>query len=396
MKNLFINRAIEELNNAVELCLLTQEDLSAIMDRPQSTISDIMNGKRLITPEWAIDFECALKGHIKADDLLSKQSEFCLQIARNQRNSSDIDLKSRINNEFPLSEMEKRGWIPKSSKAADTMRAVLEFANYSDNLDCIVDPFQLKVLARQSKTIGHLSPSGIANRAWQFRVRELAEMTPVRKFDHAKFVDKGLAEIRSLIKSLKGVSEVPQTLARYGIRLVIVEQLSKTKLEGAVMWLDGINREKPVIALTLRLGKIDSFWWNLGHELQHIKYLHDFTVNGLENDDPDELKHIEEEADRGASEWIVSEKRLLSFVERHNSRFSERNILAFSEIINVHPGLLVGMLQDKGYLTYSSKLNRFKLDIRDRILLSSMVDGFKRPVVKARNYNSNNIERRLI
>ena len=51
-----------------------------------------------------------------------------------------------------------------------------------------------------------------------------------------------------------------------GVRFAIVPHLSKTYLDGGALHLD--NRiDQPVIALTLRYGRIDSFWFTLMHEI---------------------------------------------------------------------------------------------------------------------------------
>jgi HTH-type transcriptional regulator/antitoxin HigA len=56
-------------------------------------------------------------------------------------------------------------------------------------------------------------------------------------------------------------------LAKAGIRLVIVPHLANTYLDGAAVML----KDGPVIGLTLRYDRIDSFWFVLLHELIHVK-----------------------------------------------------------------------------------------------------------------------------
>ena len=54
---------------------------------------------------------------------------------------------------------------------------------------------------------------------------------------------------------------------RHGIPLVIERHLPRTYLDGAALRLgDG----RPVVALTLRYDRIDSFWFCLLHELAHV------------------------------------------------------------------------------------------------------------------------------
>lgn len=364
---------------------LTQEDLATIMGRAQPTISEIMRGKRLISPEIAIDLEAALNGSVQADQLLQFQTAFQLNEARKENCGRNIRLKAKLHEEFPVAEMEKRGWITKTNDIAQSLKQVLAFANNSPDLDRISPPFHCPILARQSATLGYLSPSSRASRAWQYRVKELSEMTPVREFDHELFVNEGMKEIRSLAGSLRGVAQVPQTLAKYGIRFVIVQHLQNTKLDGAATWLDEEKGKAPVIALTLRYGTIDCFWFNLAHELQHICKRHAFSLNidslkGGEIAD-ESLRSMEEEANREGADWLISQDRLNAFVQRLNGKISEQRILAFAEVVNVHPGILVGMLHHSKIIPYSRFVS-LKVNIRKHALLGAMADGFKLPVVK--------------
>lgn len=382
MSNNSSNLVTSLLEEAMKKLHLTQEDLSLIVGKSQPIISDILNGKRLLSPELSVDMERALQGEVDAHDLLVKQSAILVERAKKETATLEVSLKSRIQNEFPLAEMVKRGWIPKLKDSQKILSEVLSFANGSLDLDDLNQPFDSPVLARQSQTLGYLSPSSKSSRAWLYRVKELAEMTPVKEFDHTIFVSEGLTELRTLVRDSKDVAKVPQTLARYGVRLVIVEHLPKTKLEGAAMWLDGDKMQSPVVALTLRFGHLDKFWHNLAHELHHLKYNHDFSAD-VNSEAPEEgLESIEDEANEGAANWLISTSRLNSFISRNQGNFTERNISAFSEMVAVHPSILVGQLQNRGVVSHSSRLNKFKIDIRKQVLLAAMADGFKLPVAK--------------
>jgi hypothetical protein len=127
----------------------------------------------------------------------------------------------------------------------------------------------------------------------------LAEITPVKDFHPLHFELEGLPELRKLVRYQKGIAEVPQLLARFGVRLVIVARLDKTKLDGAAMWLDP-EKKQPVI----------HFWFNLAHEIQHIVRKHEFSVDiDGDEDKIEELQAIEDEANAGAAEWLIHQSR---------------------------------------------------------------------------------------
>ncbi|MEO5916525.1 MAG: helix-turn-helix domain-containing protein [Luteolibacter sp.] len=379
------NLAVECVKEAMRLANFTQETLADLLGRPQSVISEILNEKRAISPELAVELEVVFGPKLCGEVLLTLQAKHLLHLARTVGKKDDIRTKARLQEEFPILEMEKRGWIPKCSDVGEKVREVLVFARQSPHLDQIIPPFESPAFARQSATLGYLSPCSRSSRAWQYRVRELAEMTPAREFDHDRFVAEGLSELRKLVRIAKGVAEVPQMLAKYGIRLVIVEHLDKTKLNGAAMWLDLEKEKMPVIALTLRYGKIDNFWFNLAHELQHIRHRHTLSIDSenMEDIEDPSLLQIEEEAERDGSNWLIPESRLRSFIERRAGRINDESILAFAEIANVHPGVLVGMLHHIGAIPYT-KFSKMKIDVRKMALMSSMSDGFGQPAAKAR------------
>lgn len=365
---------------------ITQEHLADLLGKAQPVISEILSGKRLISPEIAIDLELALGSAISAEQILNLQTKYLLDLARLQNNKNDeMKTKLRLNEEFPVNELEKRGWIPKSNNADEKVTNILKFARNSVNLDQLTSPFESVVLARQSSTLGYLSPSSKGSRAWLYRVRELAEITPVKPYDHETFVTKGMEQIRSLARTARGVAEVPQVLASYGVRLVIVEHLEKTKLDGAAMWLDSEKVKYPVIALTLRLGKIDSFWFNLAHELQHICLKHDFSLDSEKDAEYEsfELSKIESEADEKGKNWLIDKNRLEAFVSRRNGIFSDEIIMAFAELVNLHPGVIVGILQYDKHITYS-RFAKFKVDVKNLALMSSMSDGFGKQAINVR------------
>src|SRR5207237_7991440 len=78
----------------------------------------------------------------------------------------------------------------------------------------------------------------------------------------------------------QAVHRVPELLARYGIRFVVIEPLPKVKIDGAAFWLD---ENSPVIAMSLRFDNIGSFWYTLMHEVAHIKYQDAFSFDNLES-----------------------------------------------------------------------------------------------------------------
>src|SRR5690606_18590643 len=82
---------------------------------------------------------------------------------------------------------------------------------------------------------------------------------------------KALSGLSALLSAPEEVRHVPRVLNDVGVRFVVVEAIPGTKIDGACFWL---SKTQPVIALSLRLDRIDNFWFVLRHEIEHVLRKH--------------------------------------------------------------------------------------------------------------------------
>ena len=102
-----------------------------------------------------------------------------------------------------------------------------------------------------------------AQRAWVQRVRALGESVDAAPFSEPRVLD-GQHRLHALMQARADIRRVPVVLAEMGVRLLIVEPLAGTKIDGVCVWLDS---SRPVIALSMRFDRIDSFWFALSHRV---------------------------------------------------------------------------------------------------------------------------------
>jgi HTH-type transcriptional regulator / antitoxin HigA len=179
------------------------------------------------------------------------------------------------------------------------------------------------------------------------------------------------------------IRRIPRVLSEHGIRFLIIEHLPKTKIDGACFWLD---RYSPVIVVSLRYDRIDWFWHSLGHELKHVRdrdvekepVLETLLV-GEDAQPQNEKPKEEKEADEFAVEFLVDQKELEDFINRHHPLYSRRDVIRFSGRIGVHPGIVVGQLQYLGKIPYSN-LRGMLVKVRDIITDSALTDGWGRTI----------------
>lgn len=129
-----------------------------------------------------------------------------------------------------------------------------------------------------------------------------------------------------------------------GIILVIEPAFKKTRLDGAAIF---VKKENPIIGLTLRFNRLDSFWFTLMHELAHVA-LHSGSeevifYDELENVPGVEISQIEKEADDLASEALVpSEKWVISPARYSTNRLAAS---ALATEVGVHIAIVAGKIR---------------------------------------------------
>ena len=169
-------------------------------------------------------------------------------------------------------------------------------------------------------------------------------------------------------------------LADYGIRLLVIEALPKTAIDGVCFWL---NRKSPVIVLSLRYDRIDNFWYTLMHELCHVKSRDgmesavtvDTEMFGKDAQPSADKTEPEKKADAFASQFLVDQERLTKFIARVRPFYYKSKIVNFAKLIQVHPGLVVGQLQHKKVIDWSH--NREMLPkVRLVATQSTLTDGW--------------------
>ena len=127
---------------------------------------------------------------------------------------------------------------------------------------------------------------------------------------------------------------------------------------------------QPTIGLSLRLKRIDNFWFTLFHELGHIvlhsEHLTRKPIVDLEDDGwQDSQKGIEKEANNFAQDNLIPPDRYQEYIKYCDGIYSKANVLEFAKSINISPSIVVGRLQfDKkiGYDILSKLLGRIKLE----------------------------------
>lgn len=337
----------------------SQRDLAYVLGMAEAQLSRILSGAHAITPEMAKQLGDAFD--VRPDFFVNLQKQY--DLARAKEPDPGIKKRAALQGQVPLREMIRRGWIEDGSPSMLALQVsrFLEAGGMNG---------EAPRFAAKRTNYAEDSPSQLA---WLYRVRQLARFMNVAPYDKAR-LEAALGELKARLIDPELVREVPEILASAGVRLVFVEPLPNAKIDGVCTWL---SDEEPVIALSLRYDRLDNFWFVLRHEIEHVlrgdgrdvAIIDDFDV-----EQGDSLPPEEQAANAAAQEFCLPAARLTSFIERKFPYISERDVISFAAVSEVHPAIVVGQVQRK--IGKYNFLRKYLVPVRKFLMSEGLVDGW--------------------
>lgn len=345
----------------------TQHELAEVIGRPTKTVSQIISGKLGITPETAMQLAQALG--TTAEYWLNQQARYQLgQIEQDKY--GDIKRRADLYGRFPIKDMIKRNWISAGANIDELEQSVRDFFG----TDAANDECAFLFAAKQNAKAYGQEISQI-NKAWLQRVKNLAQgQVTSGRFSRAS-AQQAVEHLSALLLSPEEIRHVPRILSEAGIRFVIVETLPNSKLDAACFWL---GDDSPVIGMSLRYDRIDNFWFTLRHEMEHVIQGDGRDGIILEEDiavSADNLPPYEQAANAAAADFCIPSGKLENYLIRTGQyAFSEQKVTAFAGVNKIHPGLVVGQLQNRTGKYHM--LRKYLVPVRQFILSGSVYDGW--------------------
>jgi HTH-type transcriptional regulator/antitoxin HigA len=360
----------EFIKEEIEARGWSQVELAEILGRPPRLISELIAGKRAITPETARGLGDAFG--TGAQFWMNLESSY--RLAQVESDSSNaVSRRAKLYAKAPVKEMMRRHWIEPTENIDVLQKRVLDFFHI-ESLE--QEPQLLPHAARKSTSYASHTP---AEQAWLSRAMQLAQAINVKTFSEMAFA-AALSRFKTLLRDPEGTRQVPPILAEAGVRFLTIETLPQTRIDGACLWL---NENSPVIAMSLRFDRIDAFWHTLLHECAHLKYRHgiedglmlDVNLVGEDTENREEKSVAETQADEFASNFSIQKSELDNFIMRVRPLFSKTKIQGLAARLDVHPGIVVGQLQHRRAIPYSH--NREMLTkVRHIVIEAALTDGF--------------------
>ena len=360
----------ELIKDEIEARSWSQIELAEVLGRPGRLVSELIAGKRAITPETAKGLGEAFG--TGAQFWMNMESSYQLSKVKGD-GSNAVGRRAKLYEWAPVKEMTKRQWIQPTENIDVLEKSICGFFG-APSLDAPLP--QIAYAARKSSPHETLTPS---ETAWLCRVRQLAKLMKAPPFTEAGFI-AAVGELKHMLRDTEAAKQVPSMLADAGIRFLVVETLPATKIDGICLWLDA---DSPVIALSLRFDRIDAFWHTLLHECAHVKHKDglagelflDVDLVGDDSAPSSPKPAAEARADEFASSFLIPKAELDGFINRVKPLFSKTRIQGLAAKLNVHPGLVVGQLQHRRMIPYSHSREMLSR-VRHIVTEAALTDGF--------------------
>lgn len=201
---------------------------------------------------------------------------------------------------------------------------------------------------------------------WLSRARRnamlLYRFNTIPKF--SGFSNEDMAYLVSLSTDVDNIRNISKYLFDFGIILIYEPSIASLKTDGAVF---NIKSGNPVIVMSLRYSRIDSYWFTLMHELAHIVLhygdLHTPIIDSLDDLADDSSDRREMQADKLALNSTISRAEWRSFPVRYDLK-NVPELYRFAERVGVHPAIVAGRLRRElnRYDIFSKIVN--EVDIR--------------------------------
>lgn len=309
---------------------LKQRDLVPMLGS-RSRVSEVLARKRPLTVQMIRALSHGLG--ISAESLLGKDEKPVIDASTDELDWS----------QFPYKEMEKRGWFATAKVSGKTVEDRLR------SFLAQVVPQESAALLFRRRFQGEKfhDKSYYSVLAWTARVLARAKPleTKIPRFDISRMSMDVMRDLARLSWFSEGPKLAVEFLAKCGIVVVVESKLPNAIFDGAAMLSE---KGVPVIGLTMRIDRVDYFWFTLLHEVAHVwKHLSSSestfvdrieAVSEVENRDS-----MEKEANRIAREAFIRR----AVWERCSAKLSptKENIQELADHLHIHPAIVAGRIQ---------------------------------------------------
>jgi HTH-type transcriptional regulator/antitoxin HigA len=261
----------------------------------------------------------------------------------------------------PVPEMERRGWISRTSTVAALDAELSRFFEVEASWATVRNPERAQLVSAL---------------AWGARAMHLGRGVDVAPYLHEN-LDACEQVLRELASSREKVRRVAATLNSFGIRFLVVKPLAESRVDAGCLWL---HPNEPLIVMSLLRDRIDAFWFSLMHQFSWVREgFRPFSAAEVLDERADGRRIIEEEDDDErwkprAARILVPPEKVQVFLRTRPIR-SKSSIMQFAQRLRVHPGIVLGELRSRGEVEVSA-FPEMLVRVRHLVIRHAVTDGW--------------------
>lgn len=335
----------ENLNNAG----MTRKELAIRTGVTEKHICTVINGDRTISVAFARKLGYVFEN---ATYWIRLQSEYDAEQLRiqeeNEITQEELDILKHLHDIIQY--FIECGYMHNNCGASSKVMQLRDFLCIS-NLTMI--PQITYNAAYRAQLTSNVNVDPYVLFSWQRLCEKKTEGLYINKAVDKETLRNNVANIRALMFSdiNSGIQKIQHILSECGIAFQVVKNFRGAPVQG---FIKETSEDRLVLCLTIRGKRADCFWFTLFHEIAHILY----GDNKIRFVDFDSVSNaVEERANCFARDTLIPPDEYRKFI-RSRDCTSWESIETFAKAVNVKPFIVLGRLQNDGYVDWSEYTNK--------------------------------------
>lgn len=331
----FIIHPGETVKEVLEEREMSQEELAIRTGYSPKHISEVVNGKKDISPSFAKCLEYVFG--MPASFWINLQGIYDKEILE-YKEQEEID-EREVNIVNKLKKLIKYAEELKiMNKNENVISEIIELRNICNvkNLTYINNLVTSQVAFRKSQTI---CADIYVLYVW-LRICELnAQKIKLENEYSIEKLKHHIEDIKScmFLPINEAINELNKIFSECGIAFQVVKNFAGAPVQG---FIKKINN-KVILSMTIRGSYADVFWFTLFHEIGHL--INDDIINNQLIDYEISKSNVEDKADEFARNTLINEKAYNRFLEKEE--INKKSIIEFAKTQNIEPFIVVGRIQ---------------------------------------------------
>lgn len=339
------------INDIINDMEITQKEFAKRIGTTPKTICKLVNGEINLSKDIALNLSIMFGS--SPDVWLNLQKEYeekIIEIKKQEKLERQKEIIKQLDYNFFV----KIGAVENTKNIYDKINQLCSYFKISDlnilsERDFLAN-FRTGISKVQEKNI-------ICANAWLQTAINIAQNENIVQYNENALLNS-IDKIRGMTiqKPEEFMPVLREVFRQCGVIFVLLPQLKNSGINGVVKWL---NSEKVILAINDRRHYADTFWFALFHEIKHVLQKNTkTTLISFYKENKEEYEKLEEEANQFARDILIPANKYSDFVRKGN--FNVYSIKYFANKININIGIVIGRLQNDGYINNNSQLNKLK------------------------------------